>query len=94
MFTRKWKLQIGFPLYNKAEGRGNIKAGFLPGGRFVKTEHRGPYHKVGKTYKKMLAWIRENNLKIKGESIEIYNNDPRITKKEKLETTILIPISE
>ena len=45
-----------------------------------------------KTYKKMIKWVDENDLKVKNESIEIYLNDPGDTKKEDLETEVLIPL--
>lgn len=93
MVTKKWNMLIGFPVKEKTEGEGNIKAGIIEKGKFVKAVHRGPYQKVGDTYKLMTAYIKKENLKIKNESIEYYLNDPKTTKKEDLETTVLIPIA-
>jgi len=94
MFTKKWNMLIGFPVKEKTEGEGNIKSGSIEKGRFVKAIHRGPYQKVGETYKLMTDYIKKENFKIKNESIEYYLNDPKTTKKEDLETIVLIPIAE
>ncbi|MBI1936995.1 MAG: GyrI-like domain-containing protein [Ignavibacteriales bacterium] len=94
MFTRKWKMEIGFPVKNNIDGTGEIKKSTIPKGKYLKSLHRGPYQKVGYTYKRMTAFTKQNNLAIKNESIEIYLNDPRTTKKENLETIVLIPLEE
>ncbi len=94
MFSRKWYMMIGFPVPEGVNGEGNIVRGKFEGGRYVTTIHRGEYRKVGETYSRMLEFIKEKNLAIKEESYEIYSNDPRTTKKEDLETIVLIPIKE
>ena len=94
MFTRKWEMLIGFQVKEKMEGSGEISAGILQKGKYVQSMHYGPYQKVGETYKKMISWIKQNNLDIMNESVEIYLNDPRKTKKEDLQTIVLIPIAE
>lgn len=94
MFTRKWNMIIGFPIDKKLDGEKDLKPGELPGGKFVKTIHRGAYQKVGITYNKLLSFIVKENLNYKNESLEIYLNDPETTKEEDLETIVLIPISE
>ncbi len=94
MFTKKWNMLIGFPLKEKTEGEGNIKSGTIEKGKFVKMLHRGPYQKVGSTYKAMGEFIKKENFKIKNESIEYYLNDPKTTKKEDLETIVMIPLAE
>lgn len=93
MFTHKWKMEIGFPVKNKIAGSGEIKQSVITKGKYVKLIHHGPYQKVGGTYKQMLAWIKQNNLTVKNESIEFYLNDPHTTKKANLETIVLIPLA-
>ncbi len=93
MFTYKWNMVIGFPVIEKADGEGNITPGVIPNGKYLKAIHIGPYKKVGDTYAFMTDYIIENGIKIKNESIEIYTNDPRTTKKEDLETIVLIPFA-
>lgn len=94
MFTQKWDVVIGFPVDREVENQGNIKCGKIEGGKFIMGMHLGPYMKVGKTYEKMLKFMKENNLQPKPESIEYYLNDPKKVKKSELETMVLIPISE
>jgi len=94
MFNRKWEMLIGFPVKENREGSGEISAGILPKGKYVQSMHYGPYQKVGETYKEMISWIKQNNLDIMNESVEIYLNDPRNTKKKDLQTIVLIPIAE
>lgn len=93
MFTRKWKLKIGFPVDKKITGSGNIESGVIPAGSYVKTIHRGTYQKVAETYNRMLTWTDQQEIAVKNESIEIYLNDPRTTKMEDLETIVLIPVA-
>ncbi|MGD8780636.1 MAG: GyrI-like domain-containing protein [Ignavibacteria bacterium] len=82
MFTRKWSMLIGFPVKEKLEG-----------GKYVKAMHKGPYQKCGETYKKMISFMKQENLQFKNESIEYYLNDPKTVKKEDLETLVLIHVS-
>jgi effector-binding domain-containing protein len=93
MFTYKWTMLIGFPVKEKIEGEGGILSGVLTKGKYIKAIHKGPYQKVGDTYAVLTEYIKENNIKIKNESMEIYTNDPKITPKENLETIVLIPFA-
>lgn len=91
-FTRKWVMNIGIPVKQPVTGSDKIQAGTLPGGKFITTIHRGPYQQVGKTYKKIMAWIDKNDIAVIDEAIEIYTNDPRGTPSKDLETIILVPV--
>ncbi len=92
MFTKKWHFQVGMPISSKIENKNNLVCRKIEHKKYVKTIHYGPYQKVGVTYKKMYAWAREQKLSFESESIEFYLNDPRNTKKESLETMVLIPV--
>jgi effector-binding domain-containing protein len=94
MFTYKWNMLIGFPVKEKVNGEGIITAGILQKGKYIKAIHKGAYQKVGDTYAVMTDYINANNIKIRNESIELYTNDPQTTKKEDLETVVLIPFTE
>ena len=94
MFTRKWSMVIGFPVNNKLKGEKKIKAGVFPGGKYVKSIHRGAYQQVGLTYNILLEYFYENKLRYKNESAEIYLNDPEKTREEDLETIVMIPVDE
>ncbi len=92
LFTKKWHFLNGFTTPTKLEAKDNMKTDLIKLNKYVQTTHLGPYQKVGDTYKKMYAWAKGQNLELVGESIEFYLNDPRETKKEFLETLVLIPI--
>ena len=64
----------------------------LPGGRMVRTLHRGPYETCESTYLALFSWIEEHYLQIAGPIREIYPNDPREVKPEEIITEIFIPV--
>ena len=92
IFTKKWHFWAGVPTSLKLDGEENLKSREIGKRRYAKAIHLGPYQKVGKTYENMYKWIKEQGLTEKNESFEFYLNDPRNTKKELLETLVLIPI--
>nr|NQU89766.1 GyrI-like domain-containing protein [Bacteroidota bacterium] len=92
MFTKKWHFMTGMPSSVKLEGEYGIKPGFIEGQKYVKAIHKGPYQKVGETYKNMYNWIKQQGLTAAPESIEFYMNDPGKVKKEDIETVVLIPV--
>lgn len=91
---RKWKFVAGFPVSGEPKAEGEIAVGLLPKAKYVQMMHKGPYQQVAKAYKDMYDYIKENDLKIKNQSIEIYKNDPKTTKAEDLETVVLIPLAD
>lgn len=93
-FTKKWHVAAGFTVKNEMSGNRKIRPGIFPGGKYVRTIHRGAYQKAGDTYLRLLAFLKENDIKYKRESVEIYLNDPYKTKEEDLETIVMIPIWE
>lgn len=93
LLFKKWHFYAGIPLPAKLEGSDNIKAAVIQNKKYIQAMHKGPYHKVGDTYKKMYAWSKEQNLSLQGESLEFYLDDPRETDKNDLETQVLIPLA-
>jgi effector-binding domain-containing protein len=94
MFTRKWHLLVGFPVAVPVAGADGLMGSVLPGGKYIRSVHRGPYQDVARTYREIVAWARAEEIRIGAESIEVYVNDPRQVKKEDIETIILIPVAE
>lgn len=92
MFTKRWHFFVGVPTASALQGRDRMSPGFLEKRRFVQGMHIGPYRKVGESYERMLAWMKEQGLKAQNECIEFYLNDPSEVKQEELETLILIPV--
>ena len=48
----------------------------LPGGRFVSLLHKGPYDQLGRSYAKVLEFIRENGYEITTPTREVYHKGP------------------
>ncbi|MBF0234358.1 MAG: GyrI-like domain-containing protein [Desulfamplus sp.] len=92
MFFHKWEIDIGIPCPESATGEGLIKKMQLESGKYVRTIHKGPYMKVGDTYKKIRTYAIEHNLKFENYSIEFYLNDPREIPASQLETEVLVPV--
>lgn len=60
-------------LYTKiVDEPGNIPLYIKPKGLYVIAYHKGSYKKIYKTYEKVLTFINDNQLKIKGNSYEEY----------------------
>ncbi len=92
-FEKNYKFEAGFPVAdNKLKAGGRIVARSLPAVRVVKAVYTGPYENMMPAYNKIMAFIKENNLKIYGWSWEQYVNDPGNTPPDKLITYIFFPV--
>ncbi len=91
-FTQKWELEMGFESACAVPTETGIESIVIPGGRYVKTMHYGPYHKVGDTYKKVYAFALKEGVTLGGKSYEFYLNDPREVKPAEYKTEVLVPI--
>jgi AraC family transcriptional regulator len=67
----------------------------LPAGRYARTEHVGPYERLGDTWARFMGeWLPASNHRIgAGPSYEIYRNDPSKTPKHELRTDLFISIA-
>ena len=74
------------------EGDGEIAVVAIESLTCVRTIHRGPYQKVGDTYKEIVDWAEANNVELADHTMENYINDPTTVAKEDIETLILIPV--
>ncbi len=48
----------------------------LPGGRYVSLFHLGPYEELGRSYAKILGYIREKGFEVVMPTREIYHKGP------------------
>ncbi|MDD1710523.1 MAG: GyrI-like domain-containing protein [Methanoregulaceae archaeon] len=85
-------VEVVWPVTGNVKGSGEIKAYTLPGGRMVRTLHRGPYETCESTYLALFSWIEEHHLIIAGPIREAYPNDPREVPPDEILTEILVPI--
>lgn len=85
-------LEVAFPVANRVKPEGDVGYYELPGGRFAKVLHRGPYERCEATYDRLYAWLAERGLGIAGPIREYYLNDPSEVRPEEILTEILAPI--
>ena len=73
----------------------NIVIQEIPGGRYVKTTHQGPYTKLNETYSSLFGqWMPAHDIEPAAgkPSLEFYLNDPNETPEEQLLTDIYVPL--
>ena len=85
-------VEVVWPVAGTVTGSGDIQVSTLPGGKMVRTVHRGPYETCEPTYLALFSWIENHQLQIAGPIREIYPNDPREVKPEEILTEILVPV--
>lgn len=85
-------VEIAWPVAGVVKGGRGMTAYDLPGGKMVRTVHRGPYETCEPTYAQLFAWIAEKGLTISGPVREVYPNDPRAVKPEEILTEIYVPV--
>jgi AraC family transcriptional regulator len=74
---------------------GEVGVQTIAGGDYAVAIHRGPYEKLGETYATLCGqWIPAQGREIAAAPpFEIYKNDPRKTKPEKLVTEVYVPLA-
>ena len=85
-------VELGFPVSKELPGKGEIKSGRIPAGKFATVLHAGPYDKVGPAYEALTKWIAEKGYEPAGVAYEVYLNDPDETKPEDLKTQVMFPL--
>ncbi len=85
-------VEVAFPVPEGTMPGPGMQVYTLPGGRMVRTFHRGLYEESEPTYLRLYAWLEENGLAITGPVREIYYNDPREVPPEEILTEILAPV--
>lgn len=83
-------VEIGFPVAQKALGRGDIKAGELPAGKYASCVYTGPYDKVSEGWEALMGWVGAHHHQPVGPYLEVYLNDPAEVPPEQLLTQILV----
>jgi len=91
-FLIQWQLEIGIPVPSNTQAGENTQIGAVPGGRYLKAIHRGPYHKVRHTYKALKEAAQNQGLILRDYSMEIYLNDPNQVCSCELLTEVLVPV--
>jgi effector-binding domain-containing protein len=86
------EIEAGFPVARKLEGKGEIKAGMIPGGKFLSTTHIGAYDTMKPAYEALAQWAKAKGYEPTGVAYEYYLNDPSSDPLIKAETEIRFPI--
>lgn len=83
----------GIQVSGKGKDAGDVKAVNYPAMDVIQAIHYGPYDDLMSSYNKIMDYIAVNQLKITGESLEIYNTDPSLEPDvTKLQTIIAFPL--
>ena len=86
--------ELGFPVGKDLPGRGEIKAGQLPGGWQASVLYTGPYMGMGSAYEALTEFVKANGREATGVAIEFYLNSPLDTAPENLQTMIFFPLKD
>lgn len=86
------EIEAGFPVARKIDGKGEIQAGMIPGGKFISTIHTGPYDSLKSAYDALVQWASKNGYEPSGVAYEYYLNDPSADSSIQAETEIRFPI--
>lgn len=65
----------------------------LPAARYGRALHVGPYAQEGDTFARIIAQVEQAGLAPGAAHLEVYLNDPRRTKPEKLKTVLLLELA-
>ncbi|BDI60460.1 GyrI-like domain-containing protein [Qipengyuania nanhaisediminis] len=93
VFSRQ-AMRSGLFCSRPLSSEGNAIATTVPAGRYVTTYHRGAYHKVGDTYRRIVAWARENGVSLADSSLEHYIDDPTTMAMDEVRTQIWIAVRD
>ncbi len=85
-------VEMGFPVSKQLAGRGEIKAGVIPAGKYAECMYKGPYAEMVPVYDAMNRWLGENGLAATGVSYEFYYNSPMDVPESELLTRIMFPV--
>lgn len=81
-------VEAGFPVAKELEGKGEIKPGMIPGGKYLSTIHVGAYDTVKLAYDALVQWAKDNGYEASGVVYEYYLNDPSSDPSIKPETEV------
>jgi effector-binding domain-containing protein len=91
MDMQNLQVELGFPVSAVAEGKGEVIAGVIPGGKKATTLYVGPYQKMAPAYETLTQFTKDQNLVPTGVAYEHYLNGPE-TPPEELKTRIVFPV--
>ena len=85
-------VEIGFSVTKPLDGKGDIQASEVPGGKLAIAMHVGRYGDIAPAYDALTQFVKENGYEPTGVSYEFYLNNPEETPQKLLQTQILFPL--
>ena len=71
-----------------------LTEGHIPGGKYARYTHLGPYEQIGDAWARLLGeWLPSSGLRMgEGETYEIYMNDPGKVEMAEIRTDLYVPV--
>ena len=88
------KMRMGMFASKSVPSGGNCIGTEIAAGRYVTTIHRGAYHKVDKTYRRVFDWAQANGERLADSSMEHYIDDPTQMELAEVRTRIWIALED
>jgi effector-binding domain-containing protein len=85
-------VEIGFPVYKSLPGKDDIQSSYTPEMKVVYSMYQGPYSEGEATFKEIMKYIEDNNLKQTGTMYEYYFNSPLDVDEKELLTMMLFKV--
>ena len=85
-------VEVGVAVQRPLPAKEDVQPGIIPAGRFVSTEHVGPYDAVAPAYDALAAYAEAQGVEPTGVAYEYYLNDPSQEPYEEPRTRIVFPV--
>lgn len=81
-------VEIGFPVENEIEGKGEIKLRYIPAGKKATGFYKGAYNEIAPLYEQLAIWISQKGYEPTGVVYEYYYNSPQEIPESELLTKV------
>src|SRR5665647_1890101 len=62
LYMQDMDVEMGFPVARQLPGKGEIKLGEIPAGKYVTCLYKGPYSQMEQAYNEIFKWLQELSL--------------------------------
>ena len=86
-------VEFGCPVSEKMKGDGGeLHPVTIPGGKVIKTVHKGSYHELPKAHAAIDGWLEKYGAEKAGPPWEVYVDDPSKVAADEVRTFVFYPI--